>query len=249
MKNLTAHFTSEQLEQMSKQRIPRHIAFIPDGNRRWAKKQHKSTLEGHQAGADNIMDIIEASKEIGVKVVTIWIFSTENWTRDLVERQGFFWLLESYLNEQRQTMIDNGIRFCTIGDLSRMPLGVRQAVQATKEATANCNELDMVFAINYGARDELRRAVLAMMDDFEQNKLKREEMTETLIASYLDTVRWPDPDLVIRTSGEYRLSNFMLLQSSYAEFHFTDVLWPDFSPQRLFEAVISYQARERRWGK
>lgn len=242
------HFSPEQLSILDRSRVPRHVAFIPDGNRRWAKKQQASATRGQRQGADILMDIIKACKELGIKVVTVYIFSTENWHREQEEVQAFIWLIESYLRDQRQTMIDNGIRMQSIGDLSRFPLSLCDSLQATKEATRHCKDIDMVFALNYGGRDEMRRAIQRILEDHSNQKFKREEVTETLISRYLDTAEWSDPDMLIRTSGELRFSNFLLWQISYTEVYFTDTLWPDFTPQHLFEAVINFQKRERRLG-
>ena len=242
------YFSSEQLSTLDKSRVPNHVAIIPDGNRRWAKKHNVSTFQGHRQGADILMDIVKASKELGVKVVTFYIFSTENWTRDEEEVQAVLWLLETYVTEQCQTMIEHGIRLQTIGDLKRLPDSVKQALQATKDATAECHDIEMIFAVNYGGRDEIRRAVQAILDDYANQQLKREEVTERLISRYLDTNRWNDPELLIRTSGELRFSNFLIWQTSYTETYIADILWPDFNPTNLLEAVFSFQKRERRLG-
>lgn len=242
------YYTPEQLKSLDKSRIPKHVAVIPDGNRRWAKKHHVSAFQGHQKGADILMDIVKASKELGIKVVTFYIFSTENWTRNDEEVKAVLWLLETYVTEQCQTMLAHGIRLQTIGDLARLPDSVKQALQATKDATAECHDIEMVFAVNYGGRDEIRRAMQAILDDYADQKIKREEVTERLISRYLDTNRWSDPDLLIRTSGEFRFSNFLIWQTSYTETYIADILWPDFNPTNLLEAVFSFQKRERRLG-
>lgn len=242
------YFSPEQLISLDKTRIPKHVAFIPDGNRRWAKKQHLPALEGHREGADILMDIVKASKELGIRVVTFYIFSTENWLRDHEEVHAFLWLLESYVTEQCETMVENGVRLQTIGDLSRLPASVRHALTTTKEATSQCHDIDMVFAVNYGGRDEIRRAVQAILDDYASQRIKREEVTERVISRYLDTSHWTDPDLLIRTSGELRFSNFLIWQTSYTEVHIADVLWPDFNSTHLLEAVFSFQKRTRRGG-
>ncbi len=239
------YYTAEQLHALNPARVPRHVAFIPDGNRRWAKKRETSAAKGHREGADILMDIVKAAKALGVKASTFYIFSTENWTRDAVEVQALLWLLESYLIEQCPVMLENEIRFQTIGDLSRFPACVRETVQATKDATAHCATMDLVLALNYGARDELRRAFQSMLND---EIWKKETVTEALISQYLDTVQWPDPELLIRTSGEQRLSNFLLWQTSYTEVYTTNVLWPDFTPKNLLTAILEFQQRERRLG-
>ncbi len=242
-------YTSEQLAMCQAHVVPRHIAFIPDGNRRWAKKHFGTPSFGHKAGCDNLIKIVKAAKALNVKVVTFYAISTENYLRNPLEQHALHWILDSYLSEQCQTMIDSGIRFQTIGNLSRLPKNVYKTILETKEATAHCNTLDMVLAINYGSRDELSRAMKTMLKDYDDNKLKSEEINEDLISKYLDTAPWPDPDLLIRAGGEQRLSNFLLWQCSYTEIYIADVFWPDFTPQHLLDAVVEFQKRERRLGK
>lgn len=242
-------YTPSQLAALDPQRIPFHLAFIPDGNRRWAKKNNASASQGHRAGADNLISTVKAAKALGVKVVTFYSLSTENWSRDTLELRALLWLLEVYLSEQCQTMIDSGIRFETIGDLSRFPRSVLKTIEATKEATAHCAEVEMVLALNYGSRDEMKRAVQSLLKDYTEKKFNLDEISESLITSYLDTAPWSDPDLLIRTSGEQRLSNFLLWQCSYAEIYIAKMLWPDFTQMDLYEAILEFQKRERRLGK
>jgi len=241
-------YTPEQLTLLDQHKIPTHVAFIPDGNRRWAKKENTSTDQGHREGADIIMDIVKASKELGIKVVTFYIFSTENWSRPEPEIQAILWLLQSYLIEKCQVMVDNEIKFQTIGDLSGMPPHICETISATKEATAHCHDVELIFAINYGSRNEICRTVQRLLNDFSTGKLDQQEITEELISSYLDTAGRPDPDLLIRTSGELRISNFLLWQASYTEIYSSNVLWPDFTTQHLLEAILNFQKRKRRIG-
>lgn len=248
LKEETKFFDQTESQKIDVQRLPKHIAIIPDGNRRWAKKQQSSVKTGHREGADNLMDIIKAGREIGVKTMTFYLFSTENWNRSKEEVDALMWLLPTYLVEQKQTMIDNGIRLHTIGDLSRLPPDVLKVVNETKEATANGNEINFVMALNYGSRDEITRAVRQIALDVSQSKLQVSQIDEALIASYLDTCLWPDPDLLIRTSAEFRVSNFLLWQISYSEVHIEDVLWPEFTPRHLLQAIIDFQGRDRRLG-
>lgn len=240
-----AFYTPEQLLAVEQGPIPHHVAFIPDGNRRWAKKRGVSVAQGHREGADRLIDIVKAAKALGIKTVTFYSFSTENWTRSQLEIQAIFWLLESYLIEQCPTMVNSGIRYNTIGDLSRFPASVRQTIQQTKNNTAHCNAVEMIMALNYGGRDELKRAFASIV---ETRAWEKEAITESLISRYLDTAGRPDPDLLIRTSGESRLSNFLLWQTSYSEIYMTDVLWPDFTPTQLLKAVLDFQKRDRRLG-
>lgn len=239
------YYTPEQLSALDFENIPQHIAFIPDGNRRWAKKRDTSASKGHQEGADILMDIAKAAKALGVKVCTFYVFSTENWRRDQLEVQALLWLLESYLIEQRPVMVESGIQFQTIGDLSRFPASICKTIQSTKDATAHCTGMDMVLALNYGARDEICRAFNSILNN---GAWQKEAITEKMISQHLDTAQWPDPELLIRTSGEQRLSNFLLWQTSYTEMYTINVLWPDFTPQHLLSAVLNFQQRERRLG-
>lgn len=248
MLNTSSLYSPDQLSKLDRNRIPQHIAFIPDGNRRWAKANKMSIFEGHQKGADVISNIVKAAKELGVKVFTIYLFSTENWNRNPIEVQALMWLLEKYIKAQLPVMLEDGIQMQTIGDLSRFSPRIQELIQKTKEETAIGNEMQMVWALNYGARDEMRRAVQSICQDFKNKNFTIQEVTESLISNYLDTAQWNDPEILIRTSGEQRLSNFLLWQTSYSEIYTTPVLWPDFNEKHLLEAIIEYQRRERRLG-
>lgn len=237
-------FTPEQLDMINVKDLPKHIAFIPDGNRRWAKLHRFDTERGHQTGADNLMEIVKAAKELGVPVVTFYLFSTENWTRPKREVDTLMWMLRKYLVKERENLIRNGVKLETIGDLNAFPKNVIHELDLTLEATKDCQDITVVFALNYGARDEIRRAV-ERIQKLEPSDIK---ISEELISKHMDTAKWPDPDLLIRTSGEMRISNFLLWQISYAELHVTETLWPDFTQNHLLEAIYSYQQRERRLG-
>lgn len=241
-------YTQEEIALLDKAYIPRHVAIIPDGNRRWARQQQSEASEGHREGANTIMDIVKAAKDLGVKVITFYIFSTENWTRPQEEIDAQMWLLQSYLIDQRETMIKNGIQLQTIGDPSLLPPSVLQTVLESKEATAACDKVVMVFALNYGSRDEICRSVKAILNDISLGNLKKEEVTESILSRYLDTAPWGDPDLLIRTSGEMRISNFLLWQISYSEFYVDSAFWPDFTPKHFLKALLCFQGRERRLG-
>ncbi len=241
-------FSALELDTLDKSRLPKHIAIIPDGNRRWAKLQESMPAAGHREGADNLMNIVRAGKEIGIKTMTFYLFSTENWNRSQDEVDALMWLLPSYLTEQRQTMIDEGVRLETIGDLSRLPPDVLHVVNETKAATAQGKGITFVMALNYGSRDELCRAFKKMAADIQNKSLGIEEIDLEKMSQYLDTAQWEDPDLLIRTSGEMRVSNFLLWQISYAEIHIEEVLWPDFTPHHLLKAIQGFQKRERRLG-
>jgi undecaprenyl diphosphate synthase len=192
---------------------------------------------------------VRAASGYGIKVLTVYAFSTENWKRSAVEVKALMRLFKSYLIRQRDSMIEEGVRLNTIGDISKFPKDVNRVFEETVEATKGGTKLDLVIALNYGARDELKRALGAMIEDCLAKKISKEELSEELISSYLDTARWKDPDLLIRTSGESRISNFLLWQISYAEVVVTDVPWPDFTEKDLLAAIHEYQKRELRLGK
>jgi len=228
--------------------IPRHIAFIPDGNRRWAEKHYPGSF-GHKTGADILIDTVKAAKKIGVKVVTFYSFSTENWVRSQEEVDALMWLFHTYLIDNRETMLEEGIRLGIIGDLARVPNPARSTILETKELTKHCTGIDMVLAINYGGRDEITRAVKKIAKGVHDQTIDPETIDEHMIAKHLDTHPWGDPELLVRTSGEMRLSNFLIWQLSYAEIHIVDALWPEFTPQHLQDAIAAYQKRERRHGQ
>lgn len=241
-------YSEDELASLDLANRPRHIAIIPDGNRRWAGKRHEDADHGHTAGKDVVMNILQAAKEAGVKTLTVYTFSTENWTRPQIEVDGLMELLKSGLLNNTRRMLANGVRFQTIGDLSRLPKDVFDVIEQTKEKTAQGDVIDLVLAINYGARDELVRATQAIAQDVESGLLKPSDLDESKLSQYLDTASWPDPDLLIRTSGELRISNFLLWQLSYSELHLTSTLWPDFTPRDLLQALRDYQQRKRRLG-
>lgn len=241
-------YSPEDLRSLDPGRIPRHVAIIMDGNRRWAKKQGLSPMVGHWKGAEALTRIVRAASEMGIKTLTVYAFSTENWSRSEEEVDALMHLFKVYLEKQRKPMIREGVRLEAIGDLQRLPPLVRRELDLSRACTAHCKKIDLVLAINYGGRDDIRRAFLAMVEDFEKGRLFKEQISEPLISQYLDTARWPDPDLLIRTSGEHRQSNFLLWQLSYSEFYYTDVLWPDFDEHEFLQAVRHIQQRERRIG-
>ncbi len=241
-------YSPDQTSRLDPARIPRHIAIIPDGNRRWAKNRQLPTIEGHRQGADTLLNIVKAAKELNVKAITFYTFSTENWNRSQDEVSAFMYLLAQYLLSQKDEMIANGIRLHTIGDSSRIPPELNAIIDETKKATEACNAFNLVLALNYGARDEIRRAFHSILDDYDQEKVKKGEITEELISRHLDTYRWGDPDLLIRAGGELRVSNFLLWQISYSEMYIPPVLWPDFTPEILLDALLSFQQRDRRLG-
>lgn len=241
-------FTEEELSLLNPRLIPEHVAIIMDGNRRWAKRESLQPMAGHWRGADALTQIVKAAGELGVKVLTVYAFSTENWKRPSLEVKALLRLLKTYLLRQTRIMVEGGIRFRVIGDVSRFPVDIREVIEQTLLATAECNRLELVVGLNYGARDEIKRAVQAIAADCLSEQLLPEAITEKLISSYLDTAGWKDPDLLIRTSGESRVSNFLLWQISYSEVVLTETLWPDFGPKNLLKAILEYQKREVRKG-
>lgn len=241
-------YSPADLVDLDLARIPYHVAVIMDGNRRWAKSRGFPSTFGHWKGADALTKVVKAACELGIKVLTVYSFSTENWKRPKEEVRGLMRLFGIYLSRQRASMLKEGVRFCTIGDLSKLPENVVREIELSKASTAHCNKMDLVIAINYGGRDDIRRAIIAMLEDCEKGKLSREEISEKVISQYLDTSPWPDPDMLIRSSGNKRQSNFLLWQLSYSEFYHTDVLWPDMDKKDLLKAVLEFQRRESRLG-
>lgn len=241
-------FHPSELTRLDPARIPKHIAIIPDGNRRWAKKRLSTVNEGHREGADTLMETVKAAKELGVEKITFYSFSTENWNRPQEEVLALMALFACYLTEQREEMIQSEIRVETIGDLSALPTFLREVIHETKIATKHCDKVDLILALNYGSRNEMCRAFQAMLEDYDRRLLTKDDINEETISQYLDTNKWKDPDLLIRTSGELRVSNFLLWQISYTEIHVAPVLWPDFTPHHLIDAIVDFQSRDRRWG-
>ncbi len=241
-------YSPEQLSSIDLKRVPHHIAIIMDGNRRWAKKHGLPRMMGHWKGADTLTHLVRAASELGVKVLTVFAFSTENWKRSQEEVDGVMHLLKVYLEKQRDSMVKEGVRLDAIGNLEDLSQDLQDALYRTKLATAECQKIELVLAINYGGRDDIKRAVVSIIKDCEEGKLSKEKITESTIANYLDTAPWSDPDLLIRTSGEMRQSNFLIWQLSYSEFYHPDVLWPDFSELELLKAIQELQARSRRFG-
>lgn len=242
-------FSDEDLSLLDRSAIPNHVAIIMDGNRRWAKNHSLPLIMGHWKGADVLTQITRAASQIGIRTLTVYSFSTENWSRSQEEIDGLMELFEVYLRGERDRMRQEGVCLQTIGDLSRLPSSVQSEIRLTKDATADSKKIDLVLAINYGGRDDIKRAVQRIVEEIEQGKLSKHQISESLINSYLDTALWQDPDLLIRTSGERRQSNFLLWQLSYSEFDYTNVLWPDFTPSDLLTSVCKWQSRAKRLGR
>ncbi len=230
-------------------RLPRHVAIIMDGNGRWAERQNKPRLFGHKAGADSVREIVEIARELGIRVLTLYAFSSENWKRPQQEVSGLMTILKTYLASERSRMKKNGIRLGCIGDIEKLPEASRAALDKARRETAMNSELVLNLALSYGSRDELTRVARTLARQCVEGKLAPADITSEHIESHLDTAGLPDPDLVIRTGGEARLSNFLLWQASYAEIYFTAVMWPDFRKNEFLQAISEFQQRERRFGR
>jgi undecaprenyl diphosphate synthase len=230
------------------ERLPRHVAIIMDGNGRWANLRHKRRVEGHRAGIASVRDVVETSARLGLEVLTLYAFSVENWKRPKAEVATLMALLKHYLRRELRTLLQNNIRFRVIGRMGELPTDVQKELQRGMDATRQGTGLLFNIALNYGGRAEITDAVRRLVQDVLQNGRDAERIDESLLSSYLYTAGQPDPDLLIRTSGELRISNFLLWQIAYAEIWVTEVLWPDFRRRHLLQAVADYQKRERRYG-
>ena len=228
--------------------IPEHVAIILDGNGRWAKSKGMPRNYGHTMGARNVETVCQAAEELGIKYLTLYAFSTENWNRPQAEVDALMKLLESYLKNCVKTADKNHMRVRIIGEISRLSETFQEKIRQLEESSAKNTGLNLTIAINYGSRDEMLRAMKHMFADCASGKLNARAIDEACFSSYLDTRDIPDPDLLIRTSGEQRLSNYLLWQLAYSEFYFTDVPWPDFHKKELEEAIAAYNKRERRFG-
>ncbi|MCI8703891.1 MAG: isoprenyl transferase [Anaerotignum sp.] len=233
---------------LSAEKMPKHIAIIMDGNGRWAKKRGLPRKAGHKAGAETLEKIISAARELGLEHLTVYAFSTENWKRSQEEVDAIMNLLRQYLKNYFKKFIKDDVRMDVIGDINRLDADIQKQIMEIEQLSKEKTGLFVHIALNYGGRDELRRAMTKMAQEVVEGRLLPEEMTEDCIAGYLDTAGTPDPELVIRTSGEERISNFLLWQAAYSEFYFCDTLWPDFTKTELEKAVFAYQNRERRFG-
>ena len=229
--------------------IPRHVAIIMDGNGRWAEERHRPRLFGHKAGVDAVRDVVETARSIGIEVLTLYAFSTENWNRPEGEVSGLMGLLKNYLLAELRTMLHNDIRLQCLGNQQRLPEDVRTVLQQTIGETSTCSAMTLNLALNYGGRSELVEAVRRITRLCQDGSLECQAIDETTIQNHLFTAGQPDPDLLIRTGGEHRLSNFLLWQASYAELYFTDTKWPDFRKAQFLAAIDDFSRRQRRFGK
>ena len=236
------------MERLDKDKLPRHIAIIMDGNGRWAKKRILNRVSGHKKGIEAVKDAVKTCRELGIKVLTLYAFSMENWNRPKGEVTALMSILKRYLFEELDEMLENNIRLNAIGDLENLPNKVYKVLTDTIEKTKACKGMILNLALSYGGRDDIIHAVRKIISDCEAKKIKPENITEGLFSNYLFTAGIPDPDLLIRTSGERRISNFLLWQMAYTEIYITDTLWPDFKKEDLIEAILDFQSRERRFG-
>lgn len=240
----------EGLDLIQKDRMPKHISFIMDGNRRWAKQQGLTVNQGHAKGADTVIRLIKffCNIDLGIDTMTLYAFSTENWKRDSAEIDLLMDLFTAYINEITPYLRRYSIRLEIIGDSEKLPDTLKRSLQKVKVIPIDNPKFTLVLALNYGGRDELKRAFSKMILDFEQGAFTQSDISEELIHNYLDTHAISDPELIIRTSGELRISNFLLWQLAYSELHFSPSLWPDFSEQELVNILLDFQKRERRFG-
>lgn len=241
--------TQTQDEVLSASHIPSHVAIIMDGNGRWAKQRGLPRTEGHIRGQDALRTTLRAAARRGIKYLTVYTFSTENWSRPQEEVDALMSILVSAIHAETPQLIAEGVRMRAIGDLSRLPQQAQDSLAESIELTKDGAQITLILALSYSSRDEIRRASQRLAAEAAAGHLRPEEITEELISSYLDTAEYPDPDLVIRTGGEERISNYLLWQSAYSELYFSETYWPDFGQEALDEALAAYASRERRFGK
>jgi undecaprenyl diphosphate synthase len=236
------------MEGLVKEKLPRHIAIIMDGNGRWARQKSLTRIEGHIKGIEAVRTAVTTCRELGIEFLTLFSFSIENWRRPENEVLALMGLLQRYLREELDEMLDNNIRLKAIGDINSLPPDAHNTLIDTLEKTARCDGMVLTLALSYSGRDEIIRAFRHLMADIKNKRIRPEEISEETLSNYLSTRDIPDPDLLIRTSGEYRISNFLLWQMAYTEIYVTETLWPDFGKEDLIKALLNYQSRERRFG-
>ncbi|HPD60882.1 MAG TPA: isoprenyl transferase [Thermodesulfobacteriota bacterium] len=237
------------IDHLDKEKLPQHIAIIMDGNGRWARKRNLERIVGHQKGLESAREIVKFCKEAEIKVLTLYAFSIENWRRPKKEVQALMNLLKKYIFKESKELLKNNIRLSAIGNIEDMPPSVVRILNEAVEKTKRCSGMIVNLALSYGGRDEIIRAIKRIVKEVKQGRLKEDDITEEIFSTYLFTKDLPDPDLLIRTSGEMRLSNFLLWQMAYTEIYVTEILWPDFKREDMIRALINYQSRERRFGR
>jgi len=231
------------------EKLPNHIAVIMDGNGRWAKKKGKPRVFGHKNGVQSVREVSEACAELGVKYLTLYAFSTENWSRPALEVNALMTLLVETVRKEVKTLMDNDIRLSAIGDIENLPSKTQKALLEGIDTTKNNKRMTLVLALNYSARWEIRKAIQDLTEKVKDGDMISKDITDDIISQHMATANIPDPELLIRTSGEQRISNFLLWQIAYAELYFTDIFWPEFRKENLYEAILDFQNRERRFGK
>lgn len=237
-----------KMQKLDSSKLPCHVAIIMDGNGRWAKKKSLNRISGHIKGVDSVRVVVTACREIGIKYLTLYAFSRENWNRPKSEVEALMDLLFQYLVDELEEMLENDIRLNAIGELETLPPRVYDRLRQTMKKTRHCQGMTLTLALSYGGRAEIIQAVTSIISDLENKEITREQIDVDSFRSHLWTKDLPDPDLLIRTSGEYRISNFLLWQMAYTEIYVTETLWPDFGENELIEAILDYQSRERRFG-
>lgn len=236
-------------EKLIREKLPGHVAIIMDGNGRWAVKKGAARIFGHQHGVTPVDEVVEVSAALGIKYLTLYAFSTENWSRPVEEIDALMGLLVSTIKKETKKLLDNNIRLRSVGDITQLPPNTRKELEQLIDATSKNTGLTLVLALSYSSRNEIILAARRIVQDAIEGKIVPDDMSCATFESYLQTAGIPDPDLLIRTSGEYRLSNFLLYQLAYTELYFTSKLWPDFGSEDFYEALLDYQNRERRFGK
>lgn len=236
------------MPNINPEKIPHHVAVIMDGNGRWAKKRTLNRIRGHEEGTESVRVIVRESRNIGIKWLTLYAFSEENWRRPKYEIEALMLILKRFLKSELQEMLDNGIRFQSIGRTDKLPRDVRELLDETSRKTSENSKMVLSLALSYGGRQEISRAIKRITEKVEAGDIHSDDITEDLISDFLYTSGIPDPDLLIRTSGEYRISNFLLWQIAYTEIYITSTLWPDFRKEEFLSAIEEFQKRERRFG-
>ena len=244
-----AHTDDQLKAAIDPERLPAHVAIIMDGNGRWARRHGKSRIFGHRNGVQSVRNVSEAGAELGIECLTLYAFSTENWNRPALEVSALMELLVITIDKEIKTLMDNDIRLKAIGDLSNLPGKTHRALQDAMDRTSGNTRMDLYLALSYSGRAEIARAARQLARDVQDGRIGVNDIDEAAITAHLDAPDVPEPELLIRTSGEQRISNFLLWQTAYTEYHFTSELWPDFSKASFYRALLDYQSRERRFGK
>lgn len=236
------------MKGLVKEKLPKHLAIIMDGNGRWARQKSLSRIEGHIKGIQSVRTVVTTCRELGIEFLTLYAFSIENWRRPVNEVSALMGLLQRYLRKELDKMLENNIRLRAIGDINSLPPDAHDTLIDTVEKTAHCDGMALTLALSYSGRDEIIRAFRRLVADIKNKRIRPEEISEETLSNYLSTKDIPDPDLLIRTSGEYRISNFLLWEMAYTEIYVTETLWPEFGKEDLIKALLNYQSRERRFG-